>query len=257
MSSAPAFPPSAEPAAVRVENLSKSFNDPKRGEVRAVDRVSFQVARGEIFGLLGPNGAGKTTTLRLISTLLKPTSGTALVGGCDIVAEPAKVRERIGFLAGETGLYPRLTPREILKFFGEMHGMKGAPLAGRVQQMIARFGIEKFADTRTDKLSTGMKQRVAIARTMLHDPPVLILDEPTAGLDVPSARNIEQAVKEAKQAGKSIIYSTHFMEEAEFLCDRIAVISDGVVKITGTMEDLRRATGKQRLREIFVDLLGI
>ncbi len=257
MSSAPDFPPSAEPAAVRVENLSKSFNDPKRGEVRAVDRVSFQVARGEIFGLLGPNGAGKTTTLRLISTLLRPTSGTAFVGGCDIVAEPAKVRERIGFLAGETGLYPRLTPREILKFFGEMHGMKGAPLAGRVQQMIDRFGIEKFADTRTDKLSTGMKQRVAIARTMLHDPPVLILDEPTAGLDVPSARNIEQAVKEAKQAGKSIIYSTHFMEEAEFLCDRIAVISDGVVKITGTMEDLRRATGKQRLREIFVDLLGI
>lgn len=242
---------------VRVESLTKSFQDPKRGEVLAVNRVSFEVGRGEIFGLLGPNGAGKTTTLRLLSTLLKPTGGTAVVGGRSILDEPGEVRKQIGFLAGETGLYPRLTPREILKFFGQMHGMSDGALDGRVRETIERFDITKFADTRTDKLSTGMKQKVAIARTMLHDPPVLILDEPTAGLDVPSARNIEQCVKAARAAGKSIIYSTHFMEEAEFLCDRIAVISDGGIKITGTMDDLRRATGRERLREIFLALLGM
>ena len=244
-------------AFIQVQNLTKTFHDPKRGEVRAVDRVSFDVGRGEIFGLLGPNGAGKTTTLRLLATLLKPTEGTAVLGGYDVVRDSAKVREQIGFLAGETGLYARLTPREILTFFGKMNGLGGAALTRRVDEMIQRFDISKFAGTRTDKLSTGMKQKTSIARTMLHDPPILILDEPTAGLDVPSARNIEQAVLEAKRAGKSIIYSTHFMEEAEFLCDRIAVISDGKIKITGTMEDLRNATGKQRLREIFVQLLGI
>jgi sodium transport system ATP-binding protein len=244
-------------AFIQVQNLTKTFHDPKRGEVRAVDGVSFNVGRGEIFGLLGPNGAGKTTTLRLLATLLKPTEGTAALGGYDIGRDPAKVREQIGFLSGETGLYARLTPREILTFFGKMNGLKGPALAGRVEQAVQRFGLSKFADTRTDKLSTGMKQKTSIARTMLHDPPILILDEPTAGLDVPSARNIEEAVLESKRAGKSIIYSTHFMEEAEFLCDRIAVISDGRIKITGTMEDLRNATGKQRLREIFVQLLGI
>ncbi len=242
---------------IQVQNLTKTFHDSKRGTVTAVGDVSFEVAQGEIFGLLGPNGAGKTTTLRLISTLLKPTGGTALINGYDVVRDGAKVREQIGFLAGETGLYARLTPREILHFFGQMNGLQGAALNSRVTTIIDRFGITKFADTRTDKLSTGMKQKTAIARTMLHDPPILILDEPTAGLDVPSARNIEEAVLEAKRAGKSIIYSTHFMEEAEFLCDRIAVISDGRIKIVGTMDDLRTATGKQRLREIFVELLGI
>jgi sodium transport system ATP-binding protein len=246
-----------EPGVIRVLGLTKTFKDPKRGEVRAVDHISFEVARGEIFGLLGPNGAGKTTALRLLSTLLKPTAGTATLGGFDIVRESARVREQIGFLAGETGLYGRLTPREILKFFGRMQGLNGDRLPRRVDEVIERFDITDFADTRTDKLSTGMKQKTAIARTMLHDPPILILDEPTAGLDVPSARNIEQAVLEAKRAGKSIIYSTHVMEEAEFLCDRIAVIHDGKLKITGNMEDLRNATGKRRLREIFLELLGL
>jgi sodium transport system ATP-binding protein len=251
-----AAPAVLAPAVIQVHGLTKTFRDPKRGAVTAVDHISFEVAKGEIFGLLGPNGAGKTTTLRLVSTLLKPTGGTAVLGGYDVVRDSAKVREQIGFLAGETGLYARLTPREILRFFGEMHGIYGAALTGRVDDAIQRFDISKFADTRTDRLSTGMKQKTAIARTMLHDPAILILDEPTAGLDVPSARNIEQAVLEAKRAGKTIIYSTHFMEEAEFLCDRIAVISEGKIKITGTMEDLRQATGKQRLREIFLELLG-
>ncbi len=242
---------------IRVEGLVKTFHDPKRGAVNAVDHVSFSVHQGEIFGLLGPNGAGKTTTLRLISTLLKPTSGTAELAGYDIVRAPAKVREQIGFLSGEMGLYGRLTPREILTFFGQMNGMNGSGLKQRIADVMTKFGMTAFADTRTDKLSTGMKQKTAIARTMLHEPPILILDEPTAGLDVPTARTIEHSIIEARNSGKCIVFSTHLMEEAEYLCDRIAVIHDGKIKITGTMEELRAATGKQRLREIFLDLLGI
>jgi sodium transport system ATP-binding protein len=242
---------------IQVQELSKTFSDPKRGTRNAVDRVSFEVGAGEVFGLLGPNGAGKTTTLRLIGTLLKPTGGTAIINGFDVNREPGKVREQIGFLSGDMGLYARLTPREILNFFGQLNGMDTPSRTKRIGEMIALFDMGNFADVRTDKLSTGMKQKTAIARTMLHDPPVLILDEPSSGLDVPTARTIEKAIMDAKRAGKCIVYSTHVMEEAEYLCDRIGVISDGRMKMIGTMDELRAATGKQRLREIFLDLLGL
>jgi sodium transport system ATP-binding protein len=242
---------------IQVQELSKTFSDPKRGTRNAVDRVSFEVGAGEVFGLLGPNGAGKTTTLRLIGTLLKPTGGTAIINGFDVNREPGKVREQIGFLSGDMGLYARLTPREILNFFGELNSMDTQRRAKRIGEMISLFDMGNFADVRTDKLSTGMKQKTAIARTMLHDPPVLILDEPSSGLDVPTARTIEKAIMDAKRAGKCIVYSTHVMEEAEYLCDRIGVISDGRMKMIGTMDELRAATGKQRLREIFLDLLGL
>jgi sodium transport system ATP-binding protein len=242
---------------IQVQELSKTFTDPKRGMRNAADRVSFEVGAGEVFGLLGPNGAGKTTTLRLIGTLLKPTGGTAIVNGFDVNREPGKVREQIGFLSGDMGLYARLTPREILDFFGKLNGMDNQHRAKRLGEMLSLFEMESFADVRTDKLSTGMKQKTAIARTMLHDPPVLILDEPSSGLDVPTARTIEKAIMDAKRAGKCIVYSTHVMEEAEYLCDRIGVISDGRMKMIGTMDELRVATGKQRLREIFLDLLGL
>lgn len=251
-----AVTPSAAPA-LRAVNLVKTFADPKRGPVNAVDQVSFDIQPGEIFGLLGPNGAGKTTTLRILATLLKPSSGTATLNGFDIVTQAGRVREQIGFLSGETGLYGRLTPREILSFFGKLNGMTGAPLQTRIKEVIDRFGISGFADTRTDKLSTGMKQKTAIARTLLHDPPILILDEPTSGLDVPTARVIEQSIVEARQRGKCILYSTHVMEEAEYLCDRIAVIYDGAIKIIGSMDQLRAQTGKQRLRDVFLNLLGM
>ncbi len=244
-------------SAISVERLSKVFPDKKRGELKAVSDVSFEVRPGEIFGLLGPNGAGKTTTLRLLATLLKPTSGTASLGGYDIVREPEKVRAQIGFLSGDMGLYGRLTPREILSFFGAFHNMTGGRLKSRVEEVIDVFGIGKFADVRADKLSTGMKQKTAIARTALHDPPILILDEPTSGLDVPTARAIENYILDQRKAGKCILFSTHVMEEAEYLCDRIGVISDGAMKMTGTMDELRAATGKQRLREIFLELLEI
>ncbi len=242
---------------IQVSGLSKKFSDPKRGTRLAVDNVSFEVQAGEVFGLLGPNGAGKTTTLRMLATLLKPSSGTATLNGLDIARQPEKVREQIGFLSGDMGLYGRLTPLEILDFFGRLNGMDATRRASRIQFLITRLDMQSFAGVRTDKLSTGMKQKTAIARTMLNDPPVLILDEPTSGLDVPTARTIETTIVEAKTAGKSVLYSTHVMEEAEYLCDRIGVISDGKLKMTGTMEELRAATGKQRLREIFLDLLGL
>jgi sodium transport system ATP-binding protein len=242
---------------IHVDNLSKIFTDPKRGKRAAVDRVSFEVRAGEVFGLLGPNGAGKTTTLRMLATLLKPSSGTATMNGVDIVREPAKVRAQIGFLSGDMGLYPRLTPRETLEFFGKLNEMEPAHCASRIRELLTLFGMNDFADVRGDKLSTGMKQKTAIARTMLHDPPILILDEPTSGLDVPTARAIETTIIDAKKAGKCVLYSTHVMEEAEYLCDRIGVINDGKLKMTGTMDELRAATGKQRLREIFLDLLGL
>jgi sodium transport system ATP-binding protein len=238
---------------IQVSGLSKTFS----GTRQAVDNVSFDVQAGEVFGLLGPNGAGKTTTLRMLATLLKPSSGTAALNGFEVTRQPEKVREQIGFLSGDMGLYGRLTPLEILNFFGELNGMDAARRASRIQFLIGMLDMQSFASVRTDKLSTGMKQKTAIARTLLNEPPVLILDEPTSGLDVPTARTIETAIVDAKKAGKSVLYSTHVMEEAEYLCDRIGVISDGKLKMTGTMEELRAATGKQRLREIFLDLLEL
>jgi sodium transport system ATP-binding protein len=242
---------------IQVDNLSKTFTDPKRGTRHAVDRVSFQVQAGEVFGLLGPNGAGKTTTLRMLATLLKPSSGTATLNGFDIVREPGKVRDQIGFLSGDMGLYGRLTPRESLQFFAKLNSMDSARTGRRITELLTMFDMNSFADVRADKLSTGMKQKTAVARALLHDPPVLILDEPTSGLDVATGRTIEAAVLDAKRAGKCVLYSSHAMEEAEFLCDRIGVISDGKLTAMGTMDELRAATGKQRLREIFLDLLGL
>ena len=240
-----------------VKRLSRSFFDKERGIVNAVDQVSFSVERGEIFGLLGPNGAGKSTTLRLISTLLKPTAGTATVNGFDITAQPAEVRRQIGFLTGDMGLYARLTPRETIQFFGRLAEVPESKLASRTNELLERLDMLAFADTRCDKLSSGMKQKTAIARTLVHDPPVLILDEPTSTLDLPTSRVIEATIIEARKAGKCIVYSTHIMEEAEYLCDRIGVINHGQLKIQGTMDELRAATGKQRLREIFLDLLEL
>jgi sodium transport system ATP-binding protein len=242
---------------IRVDGLTKVFQDKKRGAVRALDGVSFEVNPREIVGILGPNGAGKTTTLRLLATVLRPTSGTAEVAGYDIVRQPEMVRANIGFLSGDMGLYGRLTPREILTFFGRLGGMRREALGKRVEEVIAMLGMASYAGTRTDKLSTGMRQRAAIGRTIIHDPPILILDEPSYGLDVPTARLIENFILGARRNGKCILFSTHVMEEAEYLCDRIVVVHEGRVRATGTMDDLRALTGRTRLREIFLSLLGI
>jgi sodium transport system ATP-binding protein len=242
---------------INVRDLTKFYQDKKRGKIVAVDHISFEANNGAIFGLLGPNGAGKTTTLRMLATILQPTEGTAIIGGHDINKEAQQVRRKIGFLSGDMGLYHRLTPRELLRFFGRLNGLNGAALNQRIERLFELFDMRHFADSKIDTLSTGMRQKTAISRTIIHDPPILILDEPTSGLDVPTAHVVEGYIRDARVAGKCIVLSTHVMEEAEYLCDRIAVIYQGRIRALGTMDDLRSMTGKNRLREIFIELLGL
>ena len=237
---------------VRVNGLAKTYYDEGRGEVRAVDGVDFSCRAGEIFGLLGANGAGKTTTLRMLSTVLVPTAGTAQIMGYDVVDAPADVRRNIGFYSASTALYPRLTTRETLEFFARINQYPPEKVAERVAELVARFGLGKFADVRIDKLSSGMKQKVSIARTVAHDPPVLIFDEPTVALDVINALEMREIIAELRNAGKAILFSTHVMSEAEKLCDRIAIIHDGRIHAVGTLAELREATGLHYLEDIFV-----
>jgi sodium transport system ATP-binding protein len=237
---------------IRVHGLRKSFHDRKRGEIRAVDCVEFNCQQGEIFGLLGLNGAGKTTTLRLLATMLRPDAGTISIGGVDALAHPERVRAQIGFLSGTTGLYWRLTPREILTYFGRLAGMDAPTIRRRADDLIARLDMGDFADRRVDKLSSGQKQRASIARTLIHDPPVLILDEPTVGLDVITSRAIVAFIAEAKQAGKCVVLSTHVMHEAAKLSDRIGIIHEGRMRIVGTLAEFRSRTGCNDLDDIFV-----
>jgi sodium transport system ATP-binding protein len=237
---------------VSVRQLTKVFYDDSRGEVSAVDGIDFECQPGEIFGLLGANGAGKTTTLRMLSTILKPSSGTAAVMGHDVVREPEAVRRNLGFNSSTTALYPRLTARETLEFFARINGCPEPGLRERVNRLITRFGIGDYAHARVDKLSQGMKQKVSLARTVVHDPPVLIFDEPTVGLDVLNAIEMQKVIEEFRAEGKTIIFSTHIMSEAEKLCDRIAIIHQGKLHACDTLPHLRAATGQHYLEHIFV-----
>jgi sodium transport system ATP-binding protein len=237
---------------VSVRNLSKAFYDESRGEVRAVDGIDFECRAGEIFGLLGANGAGKTTTLRMLATILKPTSGSATLMGHDVTTDPEAVRRNLGFSSSTTALYARLTARETLEFFARINGWPEAGVRERVNRLIERFGIGDYADARVDKLSQGMKQKVAIARTVVHNPPVLIFDEPTVGLDVLNALEMQKVIGEFRADGKAIIFSTHIMSEAEKLCDRIAIIHQGKIHACDTLANLRTATGLHYLEDIFV-----
>ena len=246
---------STSAAAITAEALTKVFVDPSRGQVLAVDEVSFAAFPGEVFGLLGPNGAGKTTTLRILATVLQPTSGRATVAGHDVAADPVAVRRSIGFLSGTTGLYHRLTPRETLRFFGEFHGLSGEHLERRISTVLSTFGIDEFADVRCEKLSTGMKQKANIGRTVVHDPPILILDEPTSGLDVLAASTTLEFVETCRSDGKCVIFSTHIMSEAERLCDRIAIIHEGTIRAEGTLSELRDLAGEHYLEDIFRKLV--
>ena len=240
---------------IEVRDLVKSFAGPK-GTFRAVDGVSFQVSAGEVYGLLGPNGAGKTTTLRMMATLFRPTSGTATVNGFDIVRESARVRAEIGFLSGDMGTYARLSPREMLNFFGKLHGMNFARLAKRIHELFGLLDMNSFADVRGDKLSTGMKQKTSIARTLVHDPPVMIFDEPTLGLDIMTARTIIEFIRECRDRGKTVIFSTHVMREVEKLCDVVGIIQNGKLLTEGTIEQLRERQGVSDMEEIFVKIVA-
>jgi sodium transport system ATP-binding protein len=242
---------------IQVQDLCKSYHDKKRGTVNAVDRISFVCQPGEIYGLLGPNGAGKTTTLRLLSTVLTPDSGMAIVAGHDVARQPSLVRANIGFLSGDTGLYRRLTGREILRYFGSLYGIEKGLLNRRVQELSNILSMEDFIDARTDKLSTGQKQRISIARTVVHDPPVLILDEPTAGLDIIASRAIMEFILQARSTGKTIIFSTHVMSEAERLCDQIGIIHQGRMWAHGTQADLRRLYQCDDLESVFVRAVNL
>jgi sodium transport system ATP-binding protein len=241
---------------IRVDGLAKTFADHKGGEVRAVAGVSFACREGEVYGLLGLNGAGKTTTLRMLSTVLTPTAGTATVNGHDIQAAPQSVRESIGFLSGTTGLYPRLTAEETLRFFGEFHGLAGAELESAVERVLSTFGIAKYRDQRCEKLSTGMKQKVNIGRAVVHDPPVLILDEPTTGLDVLAAATTLEFVEQCRTDGKCVLFSTHIMSEVERLCDRVGIIHEGELRAQGTMKELRERTGQRYPEDVFRAVIG-
>jgi sodium transport system ATP-binding protein len=239
-------------APVIVQGLTKTFFDESRGEIHAVDRIDFSCHEGEVFGLLGANGAGKTTTLRMLSTILKPTAGTAAVLGHDVLKDPEGVRKNLGFFSASTALYPRLTARETIEFFARINQYPAARVKERVDYLVQRFGLTNYQNARVEKLSTGMKQKVSIARTVAHDPLILIFDEPTVGLDVLNALEVQETIKELRSEGKTIIFSTHIMSEAERLCNRIAIIHGGHILACDTLDALREATGQRYLEDIFV-----
>jgi sodium transport system ATP-binding protein len=241
---------------IEARGLSKHFHDKKRGQISAVDNVSFTCSPGSIYGLLGANGAGKTTTLRMLATILEATDGTAIVFGHDIVDHPEKVRASIGFLSTATALYPRLTAQEMVEYFGRLNGLDEATLKKRIDNIFKRLDMDSFRDRRCDKLSTGMKQKTSIARTLVHDPPVMIFDEPTLGLDIMAARTIVNFIRECRQSGKTVILSTHIMTEVEKLCDVVGIIHNGKLLAEGTPAQLRDTYQENDLEEIFVKIVS-
>lgn len=237
---------------IKLKSLSKSF-----GEIEAVKNLCFEVNKGEILGLLGENGAGKTTTLRMLATMLKPTSGTAEMGGYDIVKDAGKVRSIIGILfGGETGLYDRLTVAENIAYFAELNDMPKYEIKRRVEHLAEIFGMKEYINLRASKLSKGMKQKAAFARAIVHDPEIMLFDEPTSGLDVGAIRDVHDFIRTCKDEGKTIIFSSHSMSEVEKLCDRIAVIHKGALVDIGTIEELKKKYGNENLEEIFLGLAG-
>jgi sodium transport system ATP-binding protein len=237
---------------IQARQLTKVFHDKKRGEVAAIDRVDFRCEPGKIFGMLGCNGAGKTTCLRVLAALLRPSAGAATVNGFDVVADAQKVRASIGFLSTATALYGRLTAYEVVEYFGRLHGLSDSILRPRIDELFQTLGMNDFRDRRCDKLSTGMKQKTSIARMLVHDPPVMIFDEPTVGLDVLTARTVIGFIRDCGRRGKTVIFSTHVMSEAENLCDTVAIIHGGRILAEGTLEELRQRAGLQSLEDIFV-----
>ena len=241
---------------IQVRNLTKIFKDRKRGEVRAVDDVTFSCEPGRIFGLLGPNGAGKTTTLRVISTTMRATAGTVEVDGLDVRKRAQEVRGKIGFLTGNTGLYQRLTTREVITYFGRLNGMRKSRVNERLEEISSWLDMGDFLDTKCAKLSHGMEQKVNIARTIIHDPPVMVFDEPTVGLDILAARSIVDFINFCRGQGKCIVFSTHIMREAERLCDEVAIIHKGKIFAQGSVSALKRVAEEEEFEDAFVKIVG-
>lgn len=237
---------------VEIINLTKKFK-----KTTAVDTVNFKIENGEIVGLLGENGAGKTTTLRMLATMLKATEGTAKVNGYDIVQEPGKVRGEIGILfGGEVGLYDRLTARENIEYFAELNGMDKEKTKKRIDDLADMLEMKEYIDKRVGKFSRGMKQKVAIARSIVHNPSVMLFDEPTAGLDVTASRIVQDFIIKCKEDNKAILFSSHSMEEVERLCDRIVIIHKGRILEEGTVKDLKEKYHMDNMEDIFMLLVG-
>ncbi|MGI9470119.1 MAG: ATP-binding cassette domain-containing protein [Rubripirellula sp.] len=237
-----------------VESLTKSF-PLDEGEVRAVDQLSFQIAPGEVYGLLGPNGAGKTTTLRMVLGLIQPDDGYAEVDGKRTEDDPIAVKSRLGFVSASDGVYPWLSVREMLLYFADLYAVEPATAAERCETLADMMGIRSLLDRRAGTLSTGQRQRVTLVRGLIHDPPVMLLDEPTRGLDVVGVQTIFEYIEHLREEGKAVVVCTHRLDEAERLCDRFGLLHRGRLQHTGSMQQLQQETGREHLVEMFVDLM--
>jgi sodium transport system ATP-binding protein len=241
---------------IHVRGLTKVYFDLRRGPLVALSGIDFDALPGQIFGLLGPNGAGKTTALRILSTVLRPSGGTATVNGYDVLTQPSLVRHQIGFVSASTAVYDRMTAWEMVEYFGRLYGLESDVLRARMEEIFTRLKMNEIRDVLGAKMSSGMKQKVSIARALVHDPPVLIFDEATVGLDVLVARALLTTVAELREQGKCIVFSTHIMREAERLCDSLAIVHRGEILARGTLDELREQHGQHDLEELFFQLIS-
>ncbi|MBK7893830.1 MAG: ATP-binding cassette domain-containing protein [Candidatus Promineifilaceae bacterium] len=239
---------------IDVKNLKKYYGD--NNSIKAVDDVSFICPDGKITGLLGPNGAGKTTTLRMISGLIKPMAGTVLVDEHDVTRDPRGVRRALGVQADMNGVYPRLTPREQFRYYGRFYHLKGQELEARIEAVIKELNMEEIADRRAEGFSRGQRQKIVLGRALVHNPPNIIMDEPTNGLDVMAVRDTRDSIRALRDQGRCVLFSTHYMDEAEKLCDNIAIIVGGKIVASGTPAELMARTSKDNLEDAFVTLAG-
>ena len=241
---------------IHVRQLCKKYPDLQNGEHVAVDGISFDAMPGQIFGLLGPNGAGKTTVLRILSTVLKPTSGVVTLNGFNVVEHAEQVRRQIGFVSTNTAIYDRMTGWEMVEFFGQIYGMSLAQLHQRMELLFERFQMDSLRNVLGSRMSTGMKQKVSIARAMIHDPPILIFDEATSGLDVLAAREVLSTVEQLRDQGKCILFSSHIMTEVQRICDRLAIMHRGKILAHGSLDELANLFGDVDLEDLFFDLIS-
>jgi sodium transport system ATP-binding protein len=241
---------------IHVQDLRKEYADLRRGQLVALAGVTFHARAGQVYGLLGPNGAGKTTALRILSTVLRPTGGRAMVNGYDVLTQPSQVRRQIGFVSANTRVYDRMTAWEMVEYFGRLYGIEQGELRERMEALFRRLQMDEIRDVLGGKMSTGMRQKVSIARALVHDPPVLIFDEATAGLDVLVARALLKTVAELRDHGKCIVFSTHIMTEAQKLCDRLAIMHRGHLLAEGTLDHIRQEHGQHDLEELFFQLIS-
>ncbi|MFT5299311.1 MAG: sodium transport system ATP-binding protein [Mariniblastus sp.] len=241
---------------IHVRQLSKSYKDLQTGQFTALDGISFDAMPGQIYGLLGPNGAGKTTALRILSTVLKPTGGSAIVNGFNVVDSPDQVRRQIGFVSTNTAIYDRMTAWEMVQYFGQLYGIPMEPLHHQMEIIFERFQMNEIRNVLCSKMSTGMKQKVSIVRALIHNPPVLIFDEATSGLDILVAREVLRTVEQLRDQGKCIIFSSHIMSEVQRLCDRVAIMNRGRILAEGTLGQLAEKHQEDDVEELFYQLIS-